>query len=141
MGVVGLALAALALRLMKPVVTQGLDHVALTVSEMRRSHDFYARVLGLKRRYEEWHEPMFMLAGETGLALFSAESHPGDGEGVPPIRVMHVAFRVDREQFDRARAELPEAGIEPRFEDHGSVHSLYFRDPDGHQLELATYEV
>jgi catechol 2,3-dioxygenase-like lactoylglutathione lyase family enzyme len=54
---------------------------------------------------------------------------------------MHVAFRVDREQFDRARAELPAAGIEPRFEDHGSVHSLYFPDPDGHVVELVTRDV
>jgi catechol 2,3-dioxygenase-like lactoylglutathione lyase family enzyme len=127
---------------MEPLRTQGIDHVALTVSDLRRSHDFYSGLLGLERRYEEWHEPMFMLAGDTGLALFTAESYGGSGDGEPgPIRFMHVAFRVDREQFDRARAELPEAGVEPRFEDHGNVHSLYFRDPDGHQVELATYDV
>jgi catechol 2,3-dioxygenase-like lactoylglutathione lyase family enzyme len=85
---------------------------------------------------------MFMLAGGTGLALFTAANYGGSGDGeAGPIRFMHVAFRVDREQFDRARAALPEAGVEARFEDHGNVHSLYFRDPDGHQVELATYEV
>ncbi|MET0730805.1 MAG: VOC family protein [Solirubrobacterales bacterium] len=127
---------------MEPLRTEGLDHVAITVSDMRRSHDFYGGVLGLERRHEEWREPMFMLAGDTGLALFSAGSHPpGEGPAASEIRVMHVAFRVGREQFDRARAELPGAGIEPRFEDHGNVHSLYFPDPDGHVVELATYEV
>jgi catechol 2,3-dioxygenase-like lactoylglutathione lyase family enzyme len=126
---------------MDPIRTHGLDHVAITVTDLKRSRDFYAAVLGLESRYDELHEPVFMLAGETGLALFRVESHPGDGEGRPPIRVLHVAFRVDREQFDRARAELPAAGIEPRFADHGSVHSLYFPDPDGHVVELATYEV
>jgi glyoxylase I family protein len=127
---------------MKPLRTEGLDHVAITVADPERSVAFYSEVLGLERRYEEAHVPMFMLAGGTAVALFGAESHPGDGnEGKADIRVMHFAFRLDRAEFDRARSELPSVGIEPRFEDHGSVHSLYFRDPDGHQLELATYDV
>ncbi len=127
---------------MDPIRTQGLDHVALTVSDLERSVAFYRDVIGLESRYGEMHVPMFMLAEGSGLALFPAEVLPGDGgSGDADIRVAHVAFRVDREQFDRARAELPEAGIEPRFEDHGNVHSLYITDPDGHKLELATYEV
>ncbi len=122
--------------------TEGLDHVALTVSDLKRSREFYVSVLGLEPRYDEAHEPDFLLAGGSGLALFSKQNFPGSGgEGVNDIRVMHVAFRVGREMFDRARTELPELGIEPRFEDHGNVHSLYFDDPDGHKLELATYEV
>ena len=125
-----------------PLRTQGLDHVALTVSDLERSTAFYRDVIGLESRYDELHVPMFMLAEGSGLALFPAEVLPGNGgSGEADIRVAHVAFRVDREEFDRARAELSEAGIEPRFEDHGNVHSLYFTDPDGHKLELATYEV
>jgi catechol 2,3-dioxygenase-like lactoylglutathione lyase family enzyme len=127
---------------MEPLRTQGLDHVAITVSDLKRSHDFYASVLGLRSRREELSAPVFMLAGDSGLALFDAVSFGGPGDGEPGlIRVMHVAFRVDREQFDRARAELSEAGVEARYEDHGNVHSLYFPDPDGHVVELATYEV
>jgi catechol 2,3-dioxygenase-like lactoylglutathione lyase family enzyme len=127
----------------EPLRTEGLDHVAITVSDLERSVAFYTDVLGLESRYGELHVPMFMLAGGSGLALFPAESFPGSGDaaGVHDVRVMHVAFRVDREQFDRATAQLPAAGVEPRFEDHGNVHSLYFEDPDGHKLELATYEV
>jgi catechol 2,3-dioxygenase-like lactoylglutathione lyase family enzyme len=126
----------------EPLRTEGLDHVAITVADLERSVEFYRDVLGLESRYDELHVPMFMLAGGSGLALFPPEALPGDGgSGAPDIRVAHVAFRVDREQFDRARDVLSAAGVETRFSDHGNVHSLYFDDPDGHKLELATYEV
>ena len=127
---------------MEPIRTEGLDHVAITVADLERSVAFYRDLLGLESRYGELHVPMFMLAQGSGLALFPAEALPGDGgSGEADIRVAHVAFRVDRAQFDHAREALPGAGVDLRFEDHGNVHSLYFNDPDGHKLELATYEV
>ena len=124
---------------MEPLRTQGLDHVAITVEDLSRSRRFYMDVLGLEPKFEEGHEPAFMLSHGSGLALFSRQAYPGSGaEGVPDIRVMHIAFRVAREVFDRAREELPSLGIDARYEDHGSVHSIYFPDPDGHQIELTT---
>ena len=124
---------------MEPLCTQGLDHVAITVEDLPRSRGFYMDVLGLEPKFDEGHEPAFMLSQGTGLALFERRSYPGTGaEGVPDVRVMHIAFRVARDVFDRAREELPGLGIDPRHEDHGSVHSIYFRDPDGHQIELTT---
>jgi catechol 2,3-dioxygenase-like lactoylglutathione lyase family enzyme len=122
---------------------QGLDHVALSVTDLQRSASFYADVLGLERAHDEWHEPVFMVAEGTGLALFSEGSHPpsGDPDAKPPARMLHVAFRVDRGSFEAAQAELAERGIEVSFSDHGAAHSIYFEDPDGHKLELTTYEV
>jgi catechol 2,3-dioxygenase-like lactoylglutathione lyase family enzyme len=56
-------------------------------------------------------------------------------------RVFEAAFRVGRPAFDRARTELADRGVAARFEDHKVSHSLYFADPDGHRLELTTYEL
>src|SRR5919198_3543599 len=98
---------------------QGLDHVALSVADLERSARFYADVLGLERGHEEWDEPVFMVAGGTGLALFSQGSHPpeGDPRAKPPARMLHVAFRLDRASFGAAQAELGQRGIEVSFSD------------------------
>jgi catechol 2,3-dioxygenase-like lactoylglutathione lyase family enzyme len=120
---------------------QGLDHVAIGVEDVDRSARFYAEVLGFERAHEAWDVPVVMAANGTGVAIFDKELHSGDGDGQPDVRILHIAFRVDREGFERARAELSEGGHEPRFSDHGISHSIYFTDPDGHELELTTYEV
>lgn len=122
---------------------QGLDHVAIAVADVARSRRFYADVLGLERVHEAWDVPVVMAAGGTGVAIFDRDLHPGAAEGAesPATRILHIAFRVDREGLERARGELAERGLEVRFADHGISHSIYFDDPDGHQLELTTYEV
>jgi catechol 2,3-dioxygenase-like lactoylglutathione lyase family enzyme len=120
---------------------QGLDHVAIAVSDVERSRRFYAEVLGLERAHDEWDVPVVMAAHGTGVAIFDRTLHPGESEGTPQLRILHIAFRVDRAGLERAREELTQRGLNPRFSDHGISHSLYFNDPDGHELELTTYEV
>jgi catechol 2,3-dioxygenase-like lactoylglutathione lyase family enzyme len=122
---------------------RGLDHVAVAVTDIERSRRFYEEVVGLEREHEEWDIPVVMAAGGSGVALFPADAHTGanDDAEPPEIRLLHIAFRLDRQGFDAARDGLANMGVEARFSDHGIAHSLYFTDPDGHQLELTTYEV
>ena len=118
--------------------------MAVGVEDVERSQRFYEHVLGLERTHEEWDVPVVMSASGTGLALFPKELHPSstpDGTEPPAVRVLHIAFRLDREGFDSARERLPEMGVAVRFADHGISHSVYLHDPDGHQIELTTYEV
>jgi catechol 2,3-dioxygenase-like lactoylglutathione lyase family enzyme len=113
-----------------------LDHVALTVRDVRKSVEWYRDVLGLERRHEgAWGDhPAVMAAGSTAIALFP-------GEPDPRASLRHVAFRCDRLNFDRAREELSGRGLPFHFEDHTISHSIYFADPDGNRLEITTYEV
>jgi catechol 2,3-dioxygenase-like lactoylglutathione lyase family enzyme len=55
--------------------------------------------------------------------------------------MLHLAFRANRENFLTAQGELKKRGIKFEFQDHEIAHSIYFRDPDGHQLEITTYDV
>jgi len=118
-----------------------LDHVSLNVGDRSRSIAWYRDVLGLEQRGEarrdDW--PVFMGAFGACVALFQAQvDSPARQPESTGLR--HVAFMVGRDDLARARARLDEHGIDFRFEDHGSAHSLYFPDPDGNVIELTTYE-
>ncbi|MBA2523858.1 MAG: VOC family protein [Solirubrobacterales bacterium] len=124
--------------------TEGLDHVAIGVADVDRSREFYERVLGFERLHSDWSVPLVMGVDGTGVAIFDRAIHPSstsDEIEPPAVRILHIAFRVGQEGFVQARRELAAEGIDPRFSDHGISHSLYIRDPDGHQIELTTYEV
>lgn len=121
-----------------------IDDVALTVRNVARSVEWYQSVLGLERRYADvWGEcPAVLGVGMTSMALFPARvPEPGPPPGQEVLSIRHIAFRVDRAAFDQARGELEAHGVNPSFADHTAAHSLYFTDPDGHQLEITTYEV
>ena len=123
------------------LVLSQLDHIALSVSDPRRSEEWYRSVLGLERRFQEtWgDQPIMMCAGDTCIALFRAK-RPAETSGAPPrIAMLHVAFRTDRRHFQQAQAELRTLKIPFEFQDHQISHSIYFHDPDGHEIEITTY--
>lgn len=123
---------------------QHLDHVAISVRDVAASRDWYISVLGLERRHaEEWGDvPTMVCAGETCVALFPADgAQPKPPPGRDTIAMRHVAFRVDHENFAVAHVRFRELGIEFESADHGIARSVYIADPDGHRIEITTYEL
>jgi catechol 2,3-dioxygenase-like lactoylglutathione lyase family enzyme len=123
---------------------EGIDHIALGVRDIERSANWYTDVLGFERLHEGmWNGvPTFIGKENAGIALFPARPDAKlTASGHRDIRMLHLAFRADRENFLAAQRELKERGIKFEFQDHEISHSIYFRDPDGHQLEITTYEV
>jgi catechol 2,3-dioxygenase-like lactoylglutathione lyase family enzyme len=120
---------------------EGIDHVTVTSADPERSVRFYRDVLGLAPDVE-WPGDLSMLrCGATRVAI----GHWARGAAAvsqPAITVHHFAFRVDAASYAGARAHLERANVPiDGEEDHGNCRSLYFRDPDGHQLELVCYEL
>ena len=121
-----------------------LDHVALSVRDVASSAQWYAEVLGFKRLHEDkWNGiPVFVGNGAAAIALFPAAEEVGSvSTDRAAARTLHFAFRTDRENFLRAQDELKERAIPFNFQDHEISHSIYFRDPDGHKIEITTYEL
>ena len=126
---------------------EGIDHVALAVPDVEQSVAWYVEVLGFERLYPRmWNGvPVFIGKGTTAIALFprrprdeSATPHPGHPNEAD---MLHLAMRADRINFVAAQEELKKRGIAFEFHDHEISHSIYFRNPDGHRLEITTYEL
>lgn len=117
---------------------EGFDHVAIEVADVEASVAWYVDVLGLERRMEEeWgSHPAVVCVGESCVAIF-----PSDGSERTGDTIQHFAFRADRGNFERAQESFRERDIEFRSADHGASHSVYIADPDGHRIEITTYEV
>ena len=82
-----------------------------------------------------------LCAGETCVALFQSDgaTEKEESPSVGQRGLNHVAFLVDRPDFQAARAGLPARGIEIRQSNHGVSDSIYITDPDGHEIEITTY--
>jgi catechol 2,3-dioxygenase-like lactoylglutathione lyase family enzyme len=123
---------------------EGIDHVAMGVGDIERSAKWYIDVLGFERLHEGmWNGvPTFIGKGNTGIALFPAKADAKPtSSSHRELQMLHLAFRASRENFLAAQRELQKCGIKFEFQDHEISHSIYFRDPDGHQLEITTYQV
>ena len=121
---------------------EGIDHVALSVRDVEQSARWYIDVLGFENRWPGMWDgvPMFIGKGTTALALFPLE---GDGADASRrgVRMLHLAFRTTRAGFAAAQDELEQRSIAFEFQDHEISQSIYFHDPDGHELEITTYQL
>ena len=117
-----------------------LDHIALRVSDIEASVNWYQKALGLKKYSpKEWGGiPIFLLAGKTGIALFPLKDQNTQASNP---NYDHFAFNVNGDNFVKAQKRLKDLGINFDFQDHHYFHSIYFNDPDGNKVELTTIVV
>jgi catechol 2,3-dioxygenase len=118
-----------------------LGHVVLKVSNLARSEQFYAGVLGMPvcARLDQGGMKMtfFSLGNHHDLAIAEvAGAQPAAGER--RVGLQHVAFCIGTSlaELIDAKAHLEAAGVQTRPIDHGVTNSLYFHDPDGNGLEV-----
>ncbi len=99
----------------------GVDHVALTVTDVDCSRRFYERHLGLEVTSCSVNQ-CFLDCGRDFLALFRG-SRPG---------LNHFAFAIEGYRPDGAVASLEAAGLAPRRREN----RVYFDDPDGLEVQV-----
>ena len=115
--------AAATARRASTFTSTGIDHVALTVTDVARSRDFYRQHLGLEV-VREGQNNCFMGRGDGFfLALF---------QGDEP-RMNHYCHAIEDYDPDRVVRALRDAGIEPRREGD----RVYFDDPDGLEVQVS----
>lgn len=112
---------------------KGLYEIAIRVKELARAEAFYKDVLGLKEGVrDERRNWLFMYAGGDAAMVVLQED-----KGEWPTQ--HFAFSVEESDLTRAAELLQEKGVtvsEPVYHEWMGSTSVYFEDPDGHDLEL-----
>jgi len=120
---------------------------ALYVDDLTRAQAFYEDDLGLRLLFSNQRMCAFDVGGKNVLLLFlrggSNEPMPTPGGTIPPHDgqgPLHIGFAVSADDLAAWETRLQERGIaiESRTTWSRGGTSVYFRDPDGHLLELAT---
>lgn len=134
---------------MRKLQSQGVHHITLTGADRQTSIDFWEGVLGMPFVFEQ---PNLDNPGESHLyfdpgdgrliTIFTDEDRVPDPARTPtdPGCVHHLAFALSQATFAQAVERLDERDIRHSgVKDRGFMDSIYFTDPLGLLIELASY--
>ncbi|WP_460273478.1 VOC family protein [Celeribacter sp. ULVN23_4] len=134
---------------MRKIQTQGVHHITITGADRQSSIEFWEGVLGMPFVFDQPN----LDAPEQGHLYFD----PGDGRLITvftsedrkpgrhsidqgPGSLHHLAFNVSKVTFDQVVERLDARGIKHSgVKDRGFMDSIYFREPNGMLVELASY--
>ncbi len=134
---------------MRKLQSQGVHHITLVGADRQTSIDFWEGLLGMPFVFEQ---PNLDNPGESHLyfdpgdgrliTVFTNEGRTPDPERTPtdPGCVHHLAFALSQATFAQTVERLDERAIEHSgVKDRGFMDSIYFKDPLGLLIELASY--
>jgi glyoxylase I family protein len=127
------------------IASGAVSHLTLTVTDLKRSQDFYTSLLGFEMLMELGPTRVLLSNGSTLVALGTApdpdRAIPDDRFDENRVGLDHVSFGVNsRAELEQAKSLLDDRGVS-----HGEIKDLggalgicvlAFRDPDNIQLEL-----
>jgi catechol 2,3-dioxygenase-like lactoylglutathione lyase family enzyme len=123
-----------------PLPLKGLHHIAVLTKRLEESRAFYRDLLG----FREIPRPPFNFAGawlwNYGLQIhLIVDEQLGDPAGPIHTRGQHLAFQSP--DVEAVEQVLAQRGIAFRVNIQAgtSLKQLFFRDPDGHHIEVASY--
>lgn len=111
----------------------GLYEVAIPVKDLARAEAFYMGTLGLEEGIRDLtRNRLFLYAGGKAGMIVLME----DKSDWPTL---HFAFTVADKDLEKAASMLKDKGVaveDPVVHEWMRSRSVYFKDPDGHQLEF-----
>jgi len=134
---------------MRKLQSQGVHHITIVGADRQTSIDFWEGLLGMPFVFEqpnldnESESHLYFDPGDGRLVtIFTNEERtPDPGRtSTDPGAVHHLAFTVSQATFRQIEERFKERGIEysgPK--DRGFMDSIYFEDPLGLLIELASY--
>jgi len=134
---------------MRKIQSQGVHHITLVGADRRTSIDFWEGVLGMPFVFEqpnldnESESHLYFDPGDGRLiTIFTNEQRAPDPTrtATDPGCVHHIAFSLSQATFRQTVERLDERGIRHSgVKDRGFMDSIYFEDPLGLLIELASY--
>jgi catechol 2,3-dioxygenase-like lactoylglutathione lyase family enzyme len=129
--------------------SQGVHHITIVGAGRQTSIDFWEGILGMPFVFEQPNldnpseSHLYFDPGDGRLiTIFTDEDREGDPGRTPtdPGCVHHLAFALSQATFHQAVERLDERGIRHSgVKDRGFMDSIYFTDPLGLLIELASY--
>jgi catechol 2,3-dioxygenase-like lactoylglutathione lyase family enzyme len=134
---------------LRKIQTQGVHHITLNGADRQTSIYFWEGVLGMPFVFDQ---PNLDNPGEGHLyfdpgdgrliTIFTNEARKPTGKPVPEAvgSLHHLALNVSQATFWQVAARLDARGVKHSGPvDRGFMDSIYFRDPLGLRIELASY--
>ncbi len=134
---------------MRKLQSQGVHHITIVGADRQTSIDFWEGVLGMPFVFEQPNldrpseSHLYFDPGDGRLiTIFTNEERAPDPQrtATDPGCVHHIAFSVSQAIFSQAVERLDERRIpHSGVKDRGFMDSIYFEDPLGLLIELASY--
>jgi catechol 2,3-dioxygenase-like lactoylglutathione lyase family enzyme len=134
---------------MRKLQSQGVHHITIVGADRQTSIDFWEGVLGMPFIFEQPNldrpseSHLYFDPGDGRLiTIFTNEERVLDPRRTPTDAgcVHHIAISVSQATFHQAVTRLDERGISHSgVKDRGFMDSIYFEDPLGLLIELASY--
>jgi catechol 2,3-dioxygenase-like lactoylglutathione lyase family enzyme len=123
--------------------TEEILETCLYVNDLSAAEAFYSRVLGLEVYSRREGRHVFFHCGERMFLLFNPLQTQQPSGNIPIHGTQgqgHVAFVMHEREIQTWRDQLRQndVTIETEIDWPGGGHSIYFRDPAGNSVELAT---
>jgi catechol 2,3-dioxygenase-like lactoylglutathione lyase family enzyme len=116
--------------------TFGLTHLAILVSDLRKTLDFYKTVFNMEVMYEEKTWAQVRTPGTNDIIVFEVSTKKDVGESGG---ILHFGFRLrDPQKIKAVIDRIKKAGGAIREQGEfvpGSPY-VFFKDPDGYEIEI-----